>query len=359
MIKTIVKRELINYLKNPIYYIGAILVFLSVYGSVSPYLQIHYFQNEGEIKTLDYDTGYQDADIMDGYIPASKEDKYLNGLMKIKADLIKHFNVPQTEAEAQINKLKESGSPIANISTYLEAKYSFYNVEQYFKFDDMKKATVEEANNYINNALSKKTYSNFFSRKYVDYLTLNIIFYAILLFAFLFIRDSKKDIYELLHTKPIKARQYIIGKLLGGLAAILLVVIIVTVIFDAMVIFHGNSVGFPVSIWDLWLGMLLYVIPNIFMVVSVYAGVSVLFKNPLPAIPALVLYMIYSNMGTRLEDGSYGYRIRKLAILVRFPDTFFETVTPAQAIFNQLFLVACAMLIIFLSINVWKRRRVY
>lgn len=138
-----------------------------------------------------------------------------------------------------------------------------------------------------------------------------------------------------------------------------LVVVLITTIFNYLVIKHGISAGFPVSFWDIWLAMIWYVLPNLFMVISVYTGVAVLFKNPLPAVPALVLYMIYSNMGSILEDGRYGYQIRKLAILVRFPDIFFETNTPIQGVVNQMSLVVIALIITMASILIWKRRRVY
>ena len=37
---SIVKRECRNYLKNPVFYIGAVLVFIGVYMQLKPYLQI-------------------------------------------------------------------------------------------------------------------------------------------------------------------------------------------------------------------------------------------------------------------------------------------------------------------------------
>ena len=361
MIKTIIKREVISYLKNPIFYIGAIIVCIFVYMDVSPYINIHYFTEESEIGTIDRNnqTEISDADIMEGYIPTMKEEQYKMGMDKIYNVLIEGFNMTQKEAEAVILVLYSRKMSIAEIDEYMELNYSYYSAKYEFYDSEMKKATVEEANQYIEMALKQETYTSYFSRKYADYLGVYIIFYAILMFAFLYRKDSKKDIYELLHTKPIKAWQYITGKILGGMTAMSLVVMLITTIFNYLVIKHGISAGFPVSFWDIWLAMILYVLPNLFMVISVYTGVAVLFKTPLPAVPALVLYMIYSNMGSILEDGRYGYQIRKLAILVRFPDIFFETNTPIQAIVNQMSLVAIAMIIATASILIWKRRRVY
>ncbi|MBE5968264.1 MAG: ABC transporter permease [Lachnospiraceae bacterium] len=359
MLKTIMKMELKRYLRNPIYFIGAIVVAFGVYSSVSPYLTIHYFNDDGEIPTLVEYSEIDDADIMDGYIPASKKEQYTMGLEKIGQIMVDVFGISPAEIKELTDKLEKSNMSFTEIAEYMKSNYSFYGANTYFYESKMKQANAEEANHYIETSLKKHTYSNYFSRKYADYLGVYIIFYAILIFAFLFIRDSKRDIYELLHTKPLKAWQYIFGKLFGGMAAIGVVVGVITLLFDTIVMLHGKAAGFPVSFWDLWLAVILYIIPNLLMVASVYTGIAVLFKSPLPAVPALVLYMIYSNMGSQLEDGSFGYRIRKLAILVRFPDVFFETMTPPQAVFNQMFLFACAILAISLSIAIWKRRRVY
>ncbi len=358
MIKTIIKRELLNYLKNPIYYIGAILVFIGVYTSVSPYLGIHYFTDESEIKTLETYSELADAEIIDGYIPATKEDQFAMGLDNIKKVLIEEFQRSESEVNESIEKIKERKMSIPDVSAYMEENYSLPGGDTFFYHStEMKKATVEEANNYIKHALEQQTYSSYFSRKYADFLSLMIVFYAILMLAFLYIRDSKKDIYELLHTRPVKAWQYITGKILGGMTALGLAVTVITAIFDVLVILHGKRAGFPVSVWDLWIVVLLYILPNLLMIASVYTGVAILFKNPLPAIPALLLYFVYSNMGSVLEDGTILYP--KLAILVRFQSIFFDTVIPPQAVVNQIFLVGCTIVIILFSSLVWKRRRVY
>lgn len=358
MIGTILKREILNYLKNPIYYIGAVLVFINIYSYAAPYLNIHYFTRENEIKILDYDTGLADADIMDGYIPVSVKEMYQLGLDRIGNVLDEELNMTTEDAQAVVQKLKESNMSIDQMAAYLEEHYSFGGAQLYFYKKCIKKATVEEANSYIKSELKKESYSSYFSRKYVDYFAVCLVFYAIVLFAFLFLKESKKDIYELLHTKPIEPWKYIAGKIAGGLAAILLAAGIITVIFDVMVVSHGITAGFPVSVWDLWYALLIYILPDLLMVISVYTVVAILFKNPLPAAPALVLYVIYSNMGSRVsEDCPTSYRIPKLAIMVRFADTFFETTVPAQAVINQIFLVGASVLMMIISSMIWKRRR--
>jgi ABC-2 type transport system permease protein len=103
MIRTILKRELANYLKNPIFYIGAVFILISVYGSVSPYLKIHYFTKESEIRTLEGATEISDSDIMDGYVPTTKEEQYQMGSNIIYDTMTKNLGMGQKDADAVVN----------------------------------------------------------------------------------------------------------------------------------------------------------------------------------------------------------------------------------------------------------------
>ena len=95
------------------------------------------------------------------------------------------------------------------------------------------------------------------------------------------------------------------------------------------------------------------------MIVSVYSLISLVLKSPLPAVPLLLLYIVYSNMGSRSAEGVYGYYGRPLAIMVRFPGNFFDTAPPPMALLNQSFLLLAALCILLLSMQIWKRRRIY
>ena len=85
--------------------------------------------------------------------------------------------------------------------------------------------------------------------------------------------------------------------------------------------------------------------------------ISLLFKNPLPGVPLLILYMVYSNMGGRNAEGVYGYVGRPFAIMVRFPGQFFDTAPPPMALLNQSFLILASVAIILITMQIWKRRR--
>ena len=81
-----------------------------------------------------------------------------------------------------------------------------------------------------------------------------------------------------------------------------------------------------------------------------------LFRNPIPAVPMLILYMLYSNMLRIGENGSYIGR--PLAIMVRFPGNFFDTTPPPMVLLNQTFLLIASVFLFCITVYLWKRRRI-
>lgn len=133
------------------------------------------------------------------------------------------------------------------------------------------------------------------------------MFFATIMLAVLFLQDTKKHTYELLHTKPITAGKYVLGKVSAGFAICLIALTIINLLFWALCVIYTKDSGFEVRFWDFIVSTVLYILPNMLMIVSVYTLISLLFKNPLPGVPLLILYMVYSNMGGRNAEGVYGY----------------------------------------------------
>ncbi len=355
----IIRRELKNYLKNPMFYMGAVIIFIGIYSSLSSYLQLHYFESDEEIKRIEVEN-MSDADVMDGYISTGQTEKVELGLEKIKQTLIEGWEMSEEEADAVIRDVKSNNKTIPEMCRYLEEKYQYHSAIYIFEIDSsIRQGSAGEVNAYMRDKFKEHDYSWYFARKYTDFGGLHVIFYAAVLLAFLFIRDMKRDTYELLHTKPISASQYIFGKTAGGFLAMMLVITVITTIFTVICVSHGKTAGFPVSATDLWAAVILYVVPNILMVVCMYAGVSLIFKNPLPAVPMLLLYVVYSNMGSVGADGVYGYYGRPLAIMARFPGRLLEVTPPPMILLNQTFLLLAAGLLALTSVMLWKRRRTY
>ena len=98
----------------------------------------------------------------------------------------------------------------------------------------------------------------------------------------------RKSIYSFIHTKPISSRNYVLGKYIAGISMVLLFVVILTAIVDVVAVSAGNSYGYKTSLWDIWANIIMYDLPGILLTGCIMLFISILFKNVIPAIPAML-----------------------------------------------------------------------
>lgn len=352
---SILKREVKNYIRKPLLWLGIAIGVLMVFLNVSPYLNIHYLA-EGETIVNDYPEMVHDGDVFDGYVPTEKglrREMWEERILKV---LVSVFKMDNAKAQSVIDEMKEMDLKTA--SAHLEG-YGFYNAHYEYEYTAYHKGTREEINSYIAEKLENRTFSYYFSKKFADFAGVFMGFFATVLLSVLFMQDTRRNTYELLHTKPVSAGKYLLGKVGGGFAVCLITLTVLNLIFFGLCLVSAKNSGFEVHLTDFLLSTCFYILPNMLMIVSVYSLISLLFKNPLPAVPLLFLYIVYSNMGSTNVEGVYGYYGRPLAIMVRFPGDFFDTAPPPMALLNQSFLIVAATGLIFISMQIWKRRRVY
>ena len=356
--KVIIKRELKKYFKNPIYYVGILLIFFEVFQIMQPYLKLHYWESDAQVEAAKLEH-IHDADVMDGYFPSTEKEQIEIAMPDICRDLNEDSGISKEETDQMTKMFLEEGYSQDEILNYLIEHYDYPNADYYFQEAELRQGTAEEVNAYMDEKFSQMRYSEYFARKYTDFAGLFFVFFSSILMAFLFLQDTRKNTYELLHTKPVSAWQYVTGKIAGGFTALLLPLAVMTAVFTFLCMHRGREQGFPVAVWDVFAAAVVYVLPNLLMVICVYALTAFLFKNPLPATPLLILYMVYSNMGSIGPDGNYGYYGRPLAIIVRFPGLFLDTTPPPLALMNQTALLIAAAVIIWVCVRTWKKRRVF
>lgn len=354
---TITKREFRNYLTNPLWWAGLIAMICYLYQMLSPYLDLHYFQPDTEFAELPVEY-LGDADVMNGYIPSTRERQMSDVLHQIRLNLAKD-GYSQEEAERMMARLEKPDLSSSELDAGLADYQPLFSAHYLMAIKELHRGSAEEVNQYISEKMREHPYSFYLARKFADFGGLFMGMYSIVLLAFLYIRDTGRDTWELLHTKPVTPPAYVLGKIADGFLSMLAVLCILNLVFGIIGIAAGNKNGLPVNFFDFPIASLLYIIPNLMMIVCIYTLISLLFKSPYPAVPLLFLYQLYSNMGSRGPDGSYGYYGRPLAIMVRFPGRFLDTAPPPLVLWNQLFLIGASAGIICLSVQIWKRRRVY
>lgn len=352
--RAVIKRELRNYLKRPLFWVGIFVVIYGVFQATSPYLGTHYLA-QGEEITNDYPEGVRSGEVYEGYVPSDGQQRREIWNEKMKDALMTEFQMTGAEAKAVIDSMKEMD--IWEACTFLEEEYGFYGA--YYAYEDSAyhKGSREEINSYLEEKMEHHTFSFYYARKFADFAGLYMGFFASIMLSVLFLQDTRRNTYELLHTKPIPVWKYILGKAGGGFLVCLFTLAILNLVFWTLALVYTRDSGFVVRLWDFLCATALYILPNMLMIVCVYMLISLLFKNPLPGLPFLILYTVYSNMGGENAEGVYGYYGRPLAIMVRFPGQLFDTSPPPMALLNQIFLILASAVILLVSMQLWKRRR--
>ena len=192
----IFKREIMNYLKRPLFWVGVLLVIYGVFNATSPYLTTHYLTT-GEKIINDQSNTSVEGEVYEGYIPATPEKHREVWHEKVKIKLTDVFGLTDSEAQNVIEKLESMN--LKEAYAYLEQEYDWYGARYLYEDSTYYKGTAEEINAYLDKKLEDKTFSFYYARKFADFAGLYMVFFAIIMLAVLFLQDTKKHTYELLH----------------------------------------------------------------------------------------------------------------------------------------------------------------
>ena len=145
--KAIIKRNLKNYLKNPIFWIGLIVVLISMYQTLAPYLSIHYVKSDETFRKVKMAS---DGDVMEGCIPATPDKErelWEKEIVKILQDTENGFGMSEVEAEAVISEMKQM--KITEACQYLKTEYHFNGANYVYEDVSWYQGSPEEVNRYI------------------------------------------------------------------------------------------------------------------------------------------------------------------------------------------------------------------
>lgn len=137
-----------------------------------------------------------------------------------------------------------------------------FGSEYAFEDAEYHQGSAAEVNQYIEEKLKDHPYSAHFARKFADSCSLHMGFFATVLLAFLFLQDTRKNTYELIHTKPLTAMQYLCGKIGGGMLVIAAVLAFLNFLFFGLCAVHAREAGFTAEPWSFLIHTALYILPT-------------------------------------------------------------------------------------------------
>ena len=143
----IIKREIKNYLKRPLFWIGVAVVILGVFQNVRPYLETRYVSSAEELEN-DLPETVHKGDVYEGYIPTEEAERRTLWEKQVEDTLRtgEGFELPDSEVDAVMAKIREMD--VNEACLYLENEYHWFGAEYFWEDSAYRKGTPEEINAY-------------------------------------------------------------------------------------------------------------------------------------------------------------------------------------------------------------------
>ena len=122
--KGMIRQELKNYFKNPLYWVGILFILYGLFQILSPYLDVHYFHSKQELQQTKPES-LADADIMDGYVKSTEKERIDLAAKKIQSMIVKEFGEDAENVRETLKEIGESGKSVSEMSDAIGEIYGY------------------------------------------------------------------------------------------------------------------------------------------------------------------------------------------------------------------------------------------
>ncbi|MDE6853062.1 MAG: ABC transporter permease subunit [Lachnospiraceae bacterium] len=355
----IIKYNIKRMISNPLFWVLTILAGVAIFVSMWKYCSSFGYLKE-DVSIIDSPHLENRGEVTDGYIPRS--DKEINEQLMDQYEsladiMVNYLGYPEKETYETMEYLKNSQLSLVKQNKYLDKKYHTKEISFYY-LSRMKKSTVQETNQYMKSMLHKHSYTYYVSFKYAGQAATYICLLCIIVFIFSFYSETKKDVYELLHTKPFAKGTYVMGKIISNLLVGLIPLGIITLAYDVVLVLHANREHLPFHIWDIWLAVFLLVVPVIFFFSALYMLISLIFMNSIPAVAISIALFYSSAMGFPDDNVTrFSYLLHPFGLVAYFPYSIFFGQYSYKLVLNFFGVFFLGVVLCVFSEILWQKRR--
>ena len=355
--RELVKKQFFFIYKNKLFWAGICFLILGSYFLIFPLFRNFSMNNLEKMEKY--------ANTIN--VELSGKDRY-NYMIELIIDELERVNseYPEEYTDEIFNKaayekfrdeFKNTTKSLEEIDEYLVKNFKgVANSEFFYQLAEYKKGTFEETEQFISEKLNSHSFSYYFGKKYADYFGMLCFVYAVILFPFTFNDDLKKDIREVIYTKPIKAYHYIYGKIIGTYTAMVSTVLGISGCYTVYLVILSHLNGFEFKIAELWFFIIFSILPSLFACCIISSFIAVLCKSALPAIPVMILYFFYSNLPL---PGQQGWTVKPLTLFLRFDGELFDLISSKELVagaINQIIILVISFLLLNIMVWIWRRR---
>ena len=149
------------------------------------------------------------------------------------------------------------------------------------------------------------------------------------------------------------------GKIISNLLVGLIPLGIITLAYDVVLVIHASREHLPFHIWDIWLAVLLLVLPVLFFFSALYMLISLIFMNSIPAVAISIALFYSSAMGFPDDNVTrFDYLLHPFGLVAYFPYSIFFGQYTYQLVLNFLGVFFLGIVLSVFSEILWQKRRV-
>lgn len=358
-IASIMKYELKQQLKSIVFWIIVALLLIFLYSEIFPYIMYYPIKTESDLERLKEVGAYTDLMI-------EKSEKEVNEV--IKEYLVGIVNANDTAKEdkdsvqTMLGKMAKEDMSLKDIEIYSKEKLSkYYNtIRVIISNKKYRDATLDEAKGKVNGALKLDRFSSYFARRFADRIGVFSVLIILFIFAFIFEKDRRDNINEIIYTRPVKAVEYVTGKYLGALFAYLLLLSFITIILDILVCYKSASMGWSFNFFDIIGYTFSWVFISIIFISVLITALSLILKSGIATIPVYLVYFIAIVKPVMAKSGEIIYPVGLTRFIIRWDGGFFDIESPervSQIIQNRTFYSILAIVLLGVAVFAWNRFR--
>lgn len=154
--------------------------------------------------------------------------------------------------------------------------------------------TVEEVNGTMLSAFVDNGYTSELYQKYVTYMQMISAFIIFPLFLFLFTRDYRSGMYEILYMQPIKEYKYILLRYLGVFIPLTLYLYGFGLILNLISAIRFITLGYPYQYTRFFSTFMLYLFPALFFFSTLITMLMLMIKKAVAVFPIYIIFVILS-----------------------------------------------------------------
>jgi hypothetical protein len=212
--------------------------------------------------------------------------------------------------------------------------------------------SVQEVNQMILSDLGNTGYSPKLYEKYATYIQIIASYIIFPLFLFLFTRDYRDGMYEIVYSQPINSSTYLISRYLGAFIPLMLYLYVLACILNLISAARFTAMGYAYEYTFFLPYFMTYLFPTVFFFSALLMVLMLLIKKVTAVFPLYIIFVLINV--TPNIFGSNGAWIKTISPILRLDGAVYM---PQDTITNRIVYLVIGVVFLVLSCVIYKQMK--